>query len=398
MVLKTGQKKIQYSTAKGIINGKFSAVNLSIFALVFFILGGYFLFYTKAASLTGDINNDGSVNITDLSLLISSYGQSGTACISNTSYTCDLNNDSAINILDLSILLSNYGQSGISSGLRPPPNPIYGVTVDDVANVSNILNSSTHLQHMPTTRIVFDASANVSDYNNAINQLQPASYLMGLLLDSSDEQALTASAEHTRVANYLSTYSSKIDIWEIGNEVNGNWTGPYTDVSNKIVDAYNQVHAIGGRTALTLYENSWASNNCGDGTSELTPQQFSSQYVPSSVRSGLNYVLLSWYPTQCGGLANVNVPATTIAAEFSALHTLYPNAQVGFGEIGLPNPATSANLSQAQSMVDYYYRLSSQINLPYYIGGYFWWYYYEDALPYTTKPLWQNINAGFGKY
>jgi hypothetical protein len=59
----------------------------------------------------GDINGDNSVNITDLSLLLSSYGQNTTQCITNSAFKCDLSSpaDGVVNIFDLSILLSHYG-------------------------------------------------------------------------------------------------------------------------------------------------------------------------------------------------------------------------------------------------------------------------------------------------
>jgi hypothetical protein len=59
----------------------------------------------------GDINNDNNVNITDLSLLLSSYNQNTTNCITNNTYKCDLSSpgDGIVNIFDLSILLSHYG-------------------------------------------------------------------------------------------------------------------------------------------------------------------------------------------------------------------------------------------------------------------------------------------------
>jgi hypothetical protein len=72
-----------------------------------------FTFTTQASSApkSGDINGDNSVNLTDLSLLLSSYGQNTTLCITNNSYTCDLSSpaDGIVNIFDLSILLSHYG-------------------------------------------------------------------------------------------------------------------------------------------------------------------------------------------------------------------------------------------------------------------------------------------------
>jgi hypothetical protein len=56
---------------------------------------------TASSPKTGDLNSDGSVNITDLSILLSSWN--------STNSTADINKDSTVNILDLSILLSNYG-------------------------------------------------------------------------------------------------------------------------------------------------------------------------------------------------------------------------------------------------------------------------------------------------
>lgn len=61
------------------------------------------LVVTTSASTpkTGDINNDGNVDIFDLSILLSNYNTS--------TASCDLNTDNTVNIFDLSILLSNYG-------------------------------------------------------------------------------------------------------------------------------------------------------------------------------------------------------------------------------------------------------------------------------------------------
>jgi hypothetical protein len=54
-----------------------------------------------AVTKPGDINHDGSVNVIDLSILLSNYNM--------TTASCDLNSDGTVNIFDLSILLSNYG-------------------------------------------------------------------------------------------------------------------------------------------------------------------------------------------------------------------------------------------------------------------------------------------------
>ncbi|HET9721459.1 MAG TPA: choice-of-anchor Q domain-containing protein, partial [Candidatus Saccharimonadales bacterium] len=49
----------------------------------------------------GDLNSDGHVNITDLSIMLSNWG--------TTNSTCDLNSNGTVDIFDLSILLSHYG-------------------------------------------------------------------------------------------------------------------------------------------------------------------------------------------------------------------------------------------------------------------------------------------------
>jgi hypothetical protein len=68
-------------------------------------------FSTTGVPKPGDINGDSSVNITDLSLLLSSYGQNTTQCLTNSAFKCDLSSpgDNIVNIFDLSILLSSYG-------------------------------------------------------------------------------------------------------------------------------------------------------------------------------------------------------------------------------------------------------------------------------------------------
>jgi hypothetical protein len=102
-------------------HSRFSRANLTIFTIIFAAIGCYFLFFSHAATLVGDINSDGTVNITDLSLLLSSYGQNTTQCVQNAAYTCDLStpSDNLVNIFDLSILLGHWGQS-LPTNTAPP--------------------------------------------------------------------------------------------------------------------------------------------------------------------------------------------------------------------------------------------------------------------------------------
>ncbi|MGA2320519.1 MAG: hypothetical protein ABSG95_07220 [Solirubrobacteraceae bacterium] len=253
--------------------------------------------------------------------------------------------------------------------------PLWGVTVDEITRVESVVSALAALPDRPTTRVYFDVREPASYYAQALTQIDRVSAVMGELLDSSDEKAISIAAFQARVESYLRTLGAGVDIWEIGNEVNGNWTGSYRSVSAKLTEAYDDVAAAGGRTALTLYANNFGPDNCGDGPAELTPMQFSRQYVPSRVAEGLNYVFLSYYPTECGGR---EPSSQELASYLQQLHGLYPNAALGFGEVGLPRPATRSSLTKAEQIMRWAYSL--QPDLPYYVGGYFWWYAAEDAL------------------
>ena len=269
---------------------------------------------------------------------------------------------------------------------RALPRRLYGVTVDDVSDVRLIAASSRNLPEMPITRLYLDVRQPPGHYTAAVAALRPVSYLMGELLDSSDERRISVAAYDRRVGSYLAAFGNKIDLWEIGNEVNGNWTGPYPAVPGEAGRRLSGRLRPGRRTALTLDYNL----GCGDGAAELDPIAFTRKFVPPKVRNGLTYVFLSYYEGDCN---SVRPSAGTWIAYFKALHTLYPHARLGFGEIGMNNPVTSKTINTAKPMINYYYGLP--IRLPYYAGGYFWWYYYEDCLPYALKPLWQALRRGF---
>ena len=269
------------------------------------------------------------------------------------------------------------------TGMRALSGTLFGVTVDDVANVTRIVDSSRALSRFPTTRVVFDENVQPAYYTGPVNSIQPVSYIMGELLDSVGLANSTVAAYGTRADAYLAALGDKVDLWEVGNEVNGNWTGPYASVRDKIYLAWQKVNAAGKRSELSL----WYNYGCGNGPSELGALEFSEQYVPQDMRNGLHYVLISYYETQCG---NQRPSQAVWQAFFDDLGALYPNSYLGFAEIGFPDPVTT-NQAAAESMINFYYNLN--INHPRYVGGYFWWYYYEDMLPHTTKPLWNTLNA-----
>lgn len=79
------------------------------------VVVGYVVVHARAATLVGDLNNDGTVNVFDLSILLSKWG--------TTTASADLNNDGTVNVFDLSVLLSHWGQTEPASTPTPTSIP-----------------------------------------------------------------------------------------------------------------------------------------------------------------------------------------------------------------------------------------------------------------------------------
>jgi hypothetical protein len=260
---------------------------------------------------------------------------------------------------------------------------LWGVTVDDVSDVEAIEASLAGLAKKPTARIVFDPYVPAARYLDALGTLHRVSGVMGELLDSSASYRYTPAQYATRVQDYLSTLGDRVDIWEVANEVNGEWScaenasrctsAETADVVAKMTTAYAEVKSRGKTAALTLYYN----DGCfGDPANEVF--QWAAANVPEPMKEGLDYVLLSYYEDDCNGLTP-DWPAV-----FTELGKMFPNSKVGFGECGTSVAARKA------TDVSWYYRMA--VPVPRFIGGYFWWYFRRDMVPSSTS-LWSVLDA-----
>jgi hypothetical protein len=274
---------------------------------------------------------------------------------------------------------------------RAVPAPIYGVTLDDIANVSGIVASLKAVAHMPTARVVFDAGNAASYYKSAITQMRGSSYVMGELLDSTDMAVTSVAAYQKRTQDYVAGLGNLVDIWEIGNEINGNWLGSNTTLTgDKVRAAFDVVHGANGATALTFFweGNPGDANNCVDGPGfDMFGwiSNFLKNPANERVRVGLDYVFISWYPQQCN---NIKPNWTDI---YNKLAVIFPNAKVGFGEIGTANPQGGSTYEV--NLINEFYPMASKTSLPQsYVGGYFWWYFYEEMIPTTKTPLMNVLN------
>ncbi len=302
---------------------------------------------------------------------------------------------------------ANAVQFGVvtpTSGLRPIPDTLYGVTIESVSQLSSITDSLDRHTQMPTTRIVFQDGMNVSDYTNAINQIYSKSYIMGEILDSTGLESISTENYKTRARNFVNAFSGKVDIWEIGNELNGEWVGQPADIRAKAQAAYDVVEkenaSLNLRSAITL--NYWPSTDCYSYSWEDT-ETFANS-LSTEIKNGIDYVLLSFYETACSPRAKpTNQQFITI---FNKLKTIFPNAKIGMGEIGAQGKddglSSDPSLSEKQTIANRYYGMHNALKEalgPRYVGGYFWWYYYQDAVPYNkSQSMWQTIEDNFSQY
>ena len=133
---------------------------------------------------------------------------------------------------------------------------MYGVTIDNINDIDDITESLMSLSKSPTVRIVFNGWTQASYYAEAVEKIHDVSPVMGELLDSYYFENYSVSQYNERVKEYLNAFGTNVDIWEIANEINGEWLGNTDTVVKKMINAYRIVKDDGKITAITFYYNS----------------------------------------------------------------------------------------------------------------------------------------------
>lgn len=217
---------------------------------------------------------------------------------------------------------------------------------------------------------------------------------MGEILDSYYFPT-TLSYYTTRTNELVSTLNTVVDIWEIANEINGEWlrqspTGSDSTVASQeqqigqmVETAYGIVKNAGGKVAITLYYNADDYGNTSYDNYQDSWFTWPTQFLNATVLNGTDYALFSWYPYDNPGVS------PTWTEDFPKLEAMFPNAKVGFGEIG--TSSTSAPWSEQSGLITTYYPMVDSFNDPKFIGGFFWWYYAEEMVPYSTQ-YWQLLD------
>jgi hypothetical protein len=279
----------------------------------------------------------------------------------------------------------------------PASGQVVGITLDDVSDsVRSAEIAAIQALGVPLrTRVVFDGGMGASYYLKPVTELKRVTSIMGQIADSTDMKNYTPATYQARAESYLQGLNGLVDVWEIGNEVNGNWLG--TGTFDKLKAAYSAVKVRNQKAALTFFYMGEPADagNCIDapGNDQFSWIQSKFQLglpaasrdpATESMRLGLDEVLVSWYPDGCSDLK----PDWTRV--FTKLAGIFPNSKVGFGEIGTQNPQYGSPYEKA--LIQEFYPLRSRIPLPAsYTGGYYWWYFAEEMVPHQNSPLFQTL-------
>ncbi|MEZ5097875.1 MAG: Tat pathway signal sequence [Nocardioides sp.] len=287
---------------------------------------------------------------------------------------------------------------------RPLPLPLHGLTLESVTPLRATVRAVRSHRVRPAVRIVFQHGEPPGRYAAAVRRLRRHAVVMGELLDSTAVRRTSVAAYRSRARAYVRRFGARVDLWEIGNELNGQWLGRPRTINAKVRAAYRvveQEHAgLGLRSAITL--NFWPSHDCYAKRWEATLRF--ARRMPREVRRGVDFVFLSFYETACDPVARPSVGQ--VARMFRLLTRVFPHAQVGFGETGaqrrsdgLPGDPTPA---EKKWVARRYYGMHGELRRrlgPRYVGGYFWWYYADDAVP-RRRPgsLWPTLDRLFGTF
>ncbi|MBM3209969.1 Tat pathway signal sequence [Candidatus Saccharibacteria bacterium] len=285
---------------------------------------------------------------------------------------------------------------------RKLPNTFYGITTESVENIDRLNYALSLHKTSPFTRVVFQKKTEPAHYSEPLRSLRQNSYVMGQIYDSTAVAESSVSQYRERTRNFVKEFGNSIDIYEIGNELNGEWLGEPDEINQKVMAAYEVVEKENQHanlnSAITL--NCWPSSNCYAKPWEETLRY--AQALPTELRSGVDYVFLSFYETACNPRAQPS--ETEFIATFSELKNIFPTAKIGVGEIGAQGKVDGLDkdptFEEKKRIADRYYGMHKNLKVALgerYVGGYFWWYYYQDVVESENFAMWQVIENNFNK-
>lgn len=296
----------------------------------------------------------------------------------------------------------------IDAGMETPERapPVFGLTVTNpwAATESSALVDELATFDSPTVRVVFDSGVDrvlrtyaidASAYEASVAAIGARSRVMGELLDSFFFPLYTVDQFRARACEYRAALGHLVDVWELGNEINGEWLG--ADVEAKLISAIEVFRADRAsyaamcpgfalraderpfELALTLYYN--GERNGGVASVEncwANPDHAMLDWARSRMTgqmASVDYVFVSFYEDDCHGAQ------PDWQRVFDELGAIVPDARLGIGECG-----TRSDADKVRYVERYYGGMESalpehanmRVDHPRFVGGYFWWYLSDD--------------------
>lgn len=240
---------------------------------------------------------------------------------------------------------------GSSSPIQTESSRMIGLTIDDVSNLSAIVSMLKSLPKKPWVRIVFDENVKAKEYKDAVKAIHPLAFIMGELLDSEFVEMCSQDCYEKRTKEYLAAFP-EVDLWELGNEINGNWLGK--NAWAKSSASLKLAKLAGKKTAITFYLEQ-----------DLGMFQWASKNLSAQDKLNIDYVFISYY------LEDNKEWHPDWSQIFITLGAQFPSAKLGIGECGRdPKRWPQA---KAKEEFKFYYK---DLNVTHsrFVGGFFWWY------------------------
>lgn len=346
------------------------------------------VYYSISGSVSGAVQQGVLMRLSGAASATTTTGSSGSYSftgLANGSYSVTPSlSGYAFTPASAAVALSGANASGqnFTSSVNPPPPTswLWGLTSDDpTSSTAQQVDALKSLPLRTMVRTVFDLPSGghpvAGDYVSSLTALAAVADVMGQPVDSSYMPSLTLTAVQARMTEYLGALGPFVSVWEVGNEVNGNWLGP--GVMPKIEAMFDAVKGAGKPTALTFYYENPATPGY-----DLIPWADANIPPGHRMRTGLDYVLVSYYEDQNNGH---QLTQAELDALFGALATRFPNAKLGFGEFGWGNSIPTSAATRADMLRRFHgYRIPS---VPAYVGGGFYWHFLQTMVP-KTAPDW----------
>lgn len=269
--------------------------------------------------------------------------------------------------------------------------PLWGFTLTDMRADNPDVRSAAELARQtdrPTAvRLVFDLERGVDAYREKVAEASRAGLVVvGQILDSTDMAEVDMDRWQRRVAEFVDGLP-EVGVWEVGNEINGDWLG--SQVSEKVDYAARYVREhTSARTMITLL---W---QLGEGKKDTSMFTWVDENLAPSTRALIDEVGLSLYPDTHPLGVSLDRVMLTLDREFAS-------SRLSVTELGYRVPGTphtwwwgSTDEQEAKRVIADYYGRAIR-GYPYSSGGPYWWLFTQEAP--QDSPLWSTFRTAMGE-